>query len=98
VLIARYAPIEKLAIAARFEYYSDRNGAIIATGTTNGFETLGYSLNLDVIPFANAMIRMEGKLYQSRQDDIFEKRNGSFTKLSPTVGFSFAYAFAHQFK
>lgn len=98
VLIARYAPIEKLALAARFEYYSDKNGAIIATGTTNGFETFGYSLNVDVIPFANAMIRMEGKLYQSRQDDIFENRNGSFTKLSPTIGFCFAYAFAHQFK
>lgn len=98
VLIARYAAIEKLAIAARVEYYSDKNGAIVATGTLNGFETLGYSLNIDVTPFANAMIRMEGRLFQSRQDDIFEKRNGSFTKLSPTVGFSFAYAFAHQFK
>ncbi len=98
VLILRYAPIEKLALAARVEYYSDRNGVIIATGSPNGFETFGYSLNMDVIPFANAMIRIEGRVFQSRQDDIFEKRNGSFTKLSPTVGFSFAYAFAHQFK
>lgn len=98
VLIVRYAPIEKLAIAARVEYYSDRNGVIVYTGTPNGFETFGYSLNLDVIPFANAMIRMGGRLFQSRQDETFEKRNGSFTKLSPTVGFSFAYAFAHQFK
>jgi hypothetical protein len=98
VLIVRYAPIEKLAIAARVEYYSDRNGVIVYTGTPNGFETFGYSLNLDVIPFANAMIRMEGRLFQSRQDETFEKRNGSFTKLSPTVGFCFAYAFAHQFK
>lgn len=98
VFIIRYAPIEKLALAARFEYYSDRNGVIIGTGTPNGCETFGYSLNLDVIPFANAMIRMEGRLFQSREDEIFERRNGGFTKLSPTVGLSFAYSFAHQFK
>lgn len=98
ILIARYQPIEQLALAARFEYYSDRNGVIIGTGSPNGFETFGYSINADVIPFANAMIRFEGRLFQSKTDEIFEKRNGSFTKLSPTVGFSFAYAFAHQFK
>lgn len=98
VLIARYQPIEQLALAARFEYYSDRNGVVIGTGTPNGFETFGYSINADVIPFANAMIRFEGRLFQSKTDEIFEKRNGSFTKLSPTVGLCFAYAFAHQFK
>ncbi len=98
ILIARYQPIEQLALAARFEYYSDRNGVIIGTGSPNGFETFGYSINADVIPFTNAMIRFEGRLFQSKTDEIFEKRNGSFTKLSPTVGVSFAYAFAHQFK
>ncbi|MFN8286308.1 MAG: porin [Chitinophagales bacterium] len=98
VLIARVTPIEKLALAARFEYYNDRNGVIIATSSPNGFETFGYSLNIDVIPFANAMIRMEGRLFQSRKDDIFEKKNGSVTTLNPFVGFSFAYAFSHQFK
>ncbi len=98
ILIARYQPIEKLALAARFEYYSDRNGVIIATGTPNGFETFGYSLNLDVIPFANAMIRMEGRLFQSREDETFTDRKGNATTLNPSVGFSFAYSFAHQFK
>ncbi len=98
VLIARYQPIEKLVLAARFEYYSDKNGVIIGTGSPNGFETFGYSVNADVIPFANAMIRFEGRLFQSKTDAIFEKRNGSFTKLSPTVGLCFAYSFAHQFK
>lgn len=44
------------------------------------------------------MIRLEGRLLQSRKDEIFENKSGNFTKLSPTVGFSFAYAFAHQFK
>jgi hypothetical protein len=98
VFIARYTPIEMLALSARVEYYSDKNSVIVATGTPNGFQTFGYSLNVDVMPFPNAMIRLEGRLYQSRKDDIFENKSGNFTKLSPTVGFSFAYAFAHQFK
>jgi len=98
VFIVRYTPIEMLALSARFEYYSDKNGVIIASGTPNGFQTFGYSLNLDVMPFPNAMIRVEGRLLQSRKDDVFENKSGNFNKLSPTVGFSFAYAFAHQFK
>lgn len=42
VLIVRYAPIEKLALAARFEYYNDKNGVMIATGISNtmGFKPL----------------------------------------------------------
>ena len=98
VFIARYTPIEMLALSARVEYYSDKNSVIVATGTPNGFQTFGYSLNVDVMPFPNAMIRLEGRLLQSRKDEIFENKSGNFTKLSPTVGFSFAYAFAHQFK
>ncbi len=98
VFIVRYTPIEILALSARVEYYSDKNAVIVATGTPNGFQTFGYSLNVDVIPFPNAMIRLEGRLYQSRKDDIFENKSGNFSKLNPTVGFSFAYAFAHQFK
>ncbi len=98
VFIVRYAPIEMLALSARVEYYSDKNSVIVATGTPNGFQTFGYSLNVDVMPFPNAMIRLEGRLLQSRKDEIFENKSGNFTKLSPTVGFSFAYAFAHQFK
>ena len=31
----------KWAVALRGEYYSDENGVIIATGTTNGFKTIG---------------------------------------------------------
>ena len=97
-IIVRYTPIEMLALAVRFEYYSDKNSVIISTGIPNGFQTFGYSINLDVMPFPNAMIRIEGRLLQSKKDDIFENKSGNFTKLNPTVGFSFAYAFAHQFK
>lgn len=74
MLIARYAFTDKVAMAGRYEYYNDENGVIIATGTPNGFKTSGYSLNLDVAPVSNVLFRVEGKLYNSK-DDIFTKKN-----------------------
>jgi len=74
VLIARYTINERLALTGRVEYYSDENGVIIATGTQNGFQTLGVSANLDAQIHQNAVWRFEGKLYRS-QDDIFVKDN-----------------------
>lgn len=70
--VARYAFTEKIAVAARYEYYNDEKGVIIATGTPDGFKTSGYSLNLDVAPAGNVLFRVEGKLYNSK-DDIFTK-------------------------
>jgi hypothetical protein len=95
VFIARYAVIDQLALAARFEYYNDNNGVIIATGSPNGFETFGYSLNIDYSPISNALIRLEGKLYQSRRDKIFTWKDGTGTQLNPSIALSFAYSFSY---
>jgi hypothetical protein len=70
VLIMKYAPTGKISIAARGEYYSDANGVIINTGTTNGFQTLGYSLNLDYQISSNSVWRIEGRGFSSK-DKIF---------------------------
>ena len=70
VLILKYAPTEKVSIAARGEYYSDANGVIINTGTFNGFQTYGYSLNLDYLVMNNVMWRIEGRGFSSK-DKIF---------------------------
>ncbi|TCC98938.1 porin [Pedobacter psychroterrae] len=70
VAIARYKINSKWTVAGRVEYYEDKNGVLIATGTTNGFKTTGYSLNLDYVPISNAVIRLEGKMYNSK-DKIF---------------------------
>lgn len=93
VVIARYTPISQLALAARVEYYEDMNGVIISTGTPNGFGTLGYSFNIDYSPISNAMIRLEARLLHSYHDDIFMRKNGTYTQFSPSLGISFAYAF-----
>lgn len=61
VVILQYKPTSKIRISARGEYYSDENGVIIATGTPNGFQTLGYSLNLDYAIRDNALWRIEAR-------------------------------------
>lgn len=74
VLIARYSPTSKTTIAARVEYYSDQNQVIIVTGTPNGFQTFGYSINFDYSVADNAMWRIEGRGFNSK-DQIFTSDN-----------------------
>jgi hypothetical protein len=83
VIVARYLIDPQWALAGRFEYYQDKNGIFIATGTPNGFQTNGYSLNIDYMPFPNAVIRLEGKTYHSK-DAIFVDGK-SFTNNSPLI-------------
>jgi hypothetical protein len=68
--ILRYTPTERVALAARAEYYADPNGVIIATGTPNGFRTMGYSANLDLRIQDNLLWRLEARTFRSR-DAIF---------------------------
>lgn len=70
VLIMKYAPSEKISIATRGEYYSDANSVIVSTGTPNGFQTYGYSLNIDYLIMENAVWRIEGRGFTSK-DKIF---------------------------
>ncbi|MET4081757.1 hypothetical protein ABIB40_001706 [Pedobacter sp. UYP30] len=72
VAIVQYKFADKFAVAGRIEYYKDRNGLFISTGTPNGFKTTGYSLNLDYAPISNAVIRVEGKVYDSK-DKVFAR-------------------------
>lgn len=70
VVIARYAFTDKLALAGRIEHYNDKHGVIISTGTGNGFQTTGYSLNLDVTPVSNVLFRIEGKWLNSNNTAV----------------------------
>jgi hypothetical protein len=74
VLIARFLLDEKWSVTGRGEFYSDVHGVIIPTGTENGFQTTGYSLNLDYHIRENAVWRIEGRMLVSK-DDIFLKDN-----------------------
>lgn len=74
VLIARYIFDDKWSVTGRGEFYSDPDGVIIVTSTENGFQTLGYSLNVDYHITENAAWRIEGRFFNSK-DAIFTKEN-----------------------
>ncbi len=74
IVIGRYRVNDRFTLAARAEYYSDEHGVIIATGTPNGFKTLGMSANLDIHVHQNALWRIEGKIFNGK-DKIFVNRN-----------------------
>jgi hypothetical protein len=74
VAIAQYKINSQWALAGRVEYYQDKNGVLIATDTPNGFKTTGYSLNIDYSPVSNAVVRLEGKVYDSK-DQVFVRDN-----------------------
>jgi hypothetical protein len=65
VAIAQYRFTDKWAVAGRIEHYQDKNGIFINTDTPEGFNTTGYSLNIDYAPVANAVLRVEGKVYDA---------------------------------
>lgn len=79
VLIAKYKPTEKLSVAARGEYYNDKNGVIIASGTENGFQTFGASLNVDYQILPNLVWRTEVKSLKSK-DAVFLDRDDNMKK------------------
>lgn len=78
VLIAKYKASDKISFAARGEYYSDEKGVIIATGTENGFQTFGYSVNFDYALYENVVWRVEVRNLSSK-DEVFTE-NGDPTK------------------
>jgi hypothetical protein len=70
VVIARFSLNDKLNLAVRGEYYGDKNGVIIGTGTPNGFKTFGYSANFDYKISDLLLWRIEARGFSSK-DEIF---------------------------
>lgn len=77
-ILMKYQLNDQWALAGRLEYYNDENGVIISTGTPNGFQTFGYSLNLDYAIFKNVVFRTEARGFTSK-DAVFMK-NDTFSK------------------
>lgn len=92
VLIAKFNVNDKFGITARGEYYQDKSGVIVVTGTKNGFKTFGYSLNADYAILPNLVWRTEIKSLSS-EDNIFAKRNDSFSSSSYSVTTALAISF-----
>ena len=93
VLIGRYKLSQKLQIAARYEYYADRNEVMIYTGTPNGFQTHGYSLNIDAKVQAHVLWRVEGRVFTGHKDKVFLDKQQNPASTSCFVGISFSAGF-----
>lgn len=91
VMIVRYSPTSKVQLAARGEYFKDNKGVIIATSTSNGFQTFGVSANIDYAILPNLIWRAEVRNLSSK-DQIFE-RNGASKKDHTFVTTSLAFSF-----
>lgn len=76
VLIARCAVSDQWSCSLRGEYYDDRHGVIIDTGTPGGFKTSGLSFNTDYAPVPNLLCRLEARWFNSA-DKIFPGKNSS---------------------
>lgn len=66
IVIAQYKINDKWAVAGRYEYYDDANNVIVPTIFSNGFQTQGYSMNIDYSPAKNVKLRVEGRALNSR--------------------------------
>lgn len=89
--ILRFIPDDKWAVTVRGEYYSDKNGVIISTGTPNGFKTFGASVNFDHNITSNVVWRAEFRTLHSK-DAVFTKAN-SVTNTNSFVTTSLALKF-----
>lgn len=92
VIIGQFSINQTWKTAIRAEYYQDETGIIIATGTPNGFQTTGLSLNLDYSPSQNIVWRIEGRWLNSRES-VFEAKS-NMTNNNFIIGTSIAIKFA----
>ena len=89
--ILRFTYNSQWAFALRGEYFSDENEVIIATGTPNGFKTVGGSLNIDYLPIKNVALRLEVRHLNSKDDNFAKDGNAKDTNTALT--FSTAISF-----
>jgi hypothetical protein len=92
VFIAKVKLDDQWSVAFRGELYKDENGVIIATGTPNGFQTTGFSVNFDCRLRENAVWRLEGRVLSSK-DEIFQDADGELSKTDAAVTTSLAVSF-----
>lgn len=91
VIIGQLSLNENWKTAFRAEFYQDETGVIIPTNTTNGFQTTGFSLNLDYTPVQSIVCRIEGRLLNSK-DPVFESAS-SFSQTNFFIATSMAIQF-----
>jgi len=89
--IIRYFFRPQWSLAARAEYFNDRNGVIIPLQNNASFDVTGISLNLDYSPDKNILLRLEGKHYKGREA-VFTKGN-EYSRQNTVLSLSIASSF-----
>ncbi|MCC9043483.1 porin [Myroides sp. M-43] len=74
LVMGQYKLTDKWRVAARAEYYCDKDGVIIGTDTSNGFQTWGYSVNVDYQITDEVLWRIEARSLSSK-DAIFMRND-----------------------
>ncbi len=94
-LIVRFKPTKQVALAGRVEYYHDPHNLIVPAtalgdgSLVTGFQTWAPSLNVDYLPVSGVALRLEGKLYASK-NDVFRRREAA-TGTTGLVAASLAF-------
>jgi hypothetical protein len=86
VLIGKLNLNPKSKLAARLEYYSDKQQIIIPTATPNGYRTFGASVNYDCQITSHVLWRAELKQYQSK-DPIYRYDQAVSSQTTATTSF-----------
>jgi hypothetical protein len=89
--IVQYLPLKKWRFALRGEGYSDTDEVIITTTSGKGFQVLGYSLNVDFIPYKKIMLRAEARSLYARHSVFVLNGGTSAQNFFFTGSASFAF-------
>ena len=91
IVLLKYSASPKVNLAGRVEYYHDKKGVIILAPTIKGFNTMGYSANVDYLPTPNSIIRLEFRTLHS--DDLIFNKQDYYVKSNTFVTTSLAITF-----
>lgn len=89
--VVRYSFHPEWSLAARAEYFDDRNAVIIPLQNNNGFQVTGFSINLDYAPDKNILLRLEAKNY-SGKEAVFSSGN-QYSRRNTLLAASMAASF-----
>lgn len=64
-LMAHHSLNKQWSVAGRLEYFSDKTGVLIPTGTPNNFRTIAASVNVDFAPSKSLVWRVEARVFKS---------------------------------
>lgn len=91
IVIARYTYSDKLGFAARAEYYQDKDGVMIDTGTPSGFRTASYSANVDYKVSSNVSLRAELRQFHSKDKIFLDNDRPSQNSFIATTAITFSF-------